>query len=129
MRVLGDGEKWKKTDSGTLESKECTKDRDGDNREVMLQEWITTMCSADYRASLPKPSGLKLLHRLATAHSKQYSDLIQCRVERLEGQLAKEAAGEVNSDRFEQVLGNSSHQSVLLKFRTDLQSNAASTEL
>jgi len=32
-------------------------------------------------------------------------------------------------DRFEQVLGNSSHQSVLLKYRTDLQSNAASTEL
>ena len=32
-------------------------------------------------------------------------------------------------DRFEQVLGNSSHQSVLLKCYADLQSNAASTVL
>ena len=40
-----------------------------------------------------------------------------------------EHATRVVNDRFEQVLGNSSHQKLLLKYRADLQSNAASTEL
>lgn len=97
VRVLAKEGGWRDEALGILESKEATTARDGDNREVMLQEWITKMSSADYRSSLPKASGLKIKLRLAKFHSKQYFDRIQRCVEQLEEQLGEEAAVRGNS--------------------------------